>query len=528
MPSSSSSSSSSNPKYSEVEIRVKCSGLANKDTFSKSDPQCILLVQGPGGPDAEYVEVCRTEKVENNLNPEFETGLRIPYFFQQRQHIRLQLIDCDGRTDGKYRGASLGHYDCRLTQLLGKSVTAEMEEGKGKITLQCEEVSNCKDMVEFRGVTGNMKSKEDYYLVWHRTGEGDPVLIHRTQYPPKSASKSKHPEWPEFSLSADVLDKGDDSRKIVVEVWDWDRIGSDDHIGTCTFFREELLKGGRHTLTKPVMHTKKGKEKEVGTLTFDYEVSVGYSFVDYLKAGLELNMFMAIDFTGSNGHPADADSLHAQGPHNQYAQAIESLGDVLSQYDSDGMIEAYGYGAKLPDGTTSHCFPLNMDLKGELAEVHGVKGVLHHYEHFIKDVMKGEAHFSGPTNFRRFLDRLNFLARVEPGKPANKCYVGIILTDGAISDLSETVERIVVGSHEPIFLIIVGVGDADFSTMSSLDADDGPLKAGSKVQFHDNVQFVEKRRFTDGTAFTNAVLGELPDQVVRYMKYKGLRPGGLP
>jgi hypothetical protein len=44
----------------------------------------------------------------------------------------------------------------------------------------------------------------------------------------------------------------------------------------------------------------------------------------------------------------------------QYQQAMASVGSVLLEYDSDKMIPAYGYGAKI-NGTTSHCFPLNFN-----------------------------------------------------------------------------------------------------------------------------------------------------------------------
>lgn len=34
-------------------------------------------------------------------------------------------------------------------------------------------------------------------------------------------------------------------------------------------------------------------------------------FLDYIRGGVELNLILAIDFTGSNGIPSCKDSLHA-------------------------------------------------------------------------------------------------------------------------------------------------------------------------------------------------------------------------
>lgn len=48
------------------------------------------------------------------------------------------------------------------------------------------------------------------------------------------------------------------------------------------------------------------------------------TFVDYLRGGLELNMVIAIDFTGSNGTPTQPTSLHYMDKTklNQYQMAI--------------------------------------------------------------------------------------------------------------------------------------------------------------------------------------------------------------
>lgn len=51
----------------------------------------------------------------------------------------------------------------------------------------------------------------------------------------------------------------------------------------------------------------------------------------------------------------------------------------------------------------------------------------------------------------------------------------LIITDGVISDLQQTIDEIVDGSSLPLSIIIVGVGSADFSSMDVLDADDQPL-----------------------------------------------------
>jgi hypothetical protein len=51
----------------------------------------------------------------------------------------------------------------------------------------------------------------------------------------------------------------------------------------------------------------------------------------------------------------------------------------------------------------------------------------------------------------------------------------LIITDGKIHNIDATIDQIVRGSSLPLSIIIVGVGNADFSSMDVLDADESPL-----------------------------------------------------
>ena len=61
------------------------------------------------------------------------------------------------------------------------------------------------------------------------------------------------------------------------------------------------------------------------------------SFSDYLKEGMQISLIGAIDFSYSNGAAENPNSLHniTSGQSNQYEQALEAVGNILSNYDSD-------------------------------------------------------------------------------------------------------------------------------------------------------------------------------------------------
>ncbi len=102
-----------------------------------------------------------------------------------------------------------------------------------------------------------------------------------------------------------------------------------------------------------------------------------YSFLDYIFNGLQLSLNIAVDFTLSNKDPTDPTSLHYFDlAHNQYLQAITSVGQILENYDSDKRFTLLGFGARVPYllDKTSHCFALNGDIFNP--EVVGMQGVI--------------------------------------------------------------------------------------------------------------------------------------------------------
>jgi hypothetical protein len=70
-------------------------------------------------------------------------------------------------------------------------------------------------------------------------------------------------------------------------------------------------------------------------------------------------------------------SSHRYQP-NEYASAIQTVGSIVQDYDSDKLFPTLGYGAKLPDGTVSHCFSLTGDEANPFCQ--GVGGIIEAYK----------------------------------------------------------------------------------------------------------------------------------------------------
>lgn len=243
-------------------------------------------------------------------------------------------------------------------------------------------------------------------------------------------------------------------------------------------------------------------------------------------------MVVAIDFTGSNGDPNLPDSLHYIDPLvdtkgfqklNPYQQAITSVGRVLGPYDSDQQYPVYGFGARLrgPDGrpgVVSHCFP----VYGGGVEVHGVEGILKAYVDCLKNVT-----LSGPTLFGPLIRAATQIAQASSCTQEKQQYtILMILTDGVINDFDQTIAAIIDASQQPMSIIIIGVGSADFSDMKKLDSDGQMLRQAGKVAARDIVQFVSYNELIKKgiSALAEGVLAEIPGQLLDYMKFNNIKP----
>ena len=216
--------------------------------------------------------------------------------------------------------------------------------------------------------------KSDPFLEISRSTESNQyILVHRSEV----IKNNLDPDWRQFNIKVRALCNGDDDRDIKVDVFDWNRSGDHEIIGTFHTNMRKLRAGPGADNVYDVVNEKKrnkkgSKYKNSGTVSLKKSlVQLVPSFLDYIQGGTQVNFTLAIDFTGSNGNPTDPRSLHYRGdpsrpnmPPNQYVTAIRSVGDIVQDYDSDKMFPALGFGARIPptgqvekDILYSHLFP---------------------------------------------------------------------------------------------------------------------------------------------------------------------------
>ena len=412
----------------------------------------------------------------DSQNPNWTTQILLDYRFEEVQTYQVEIYDKD---DGPVTNLAL-HQRCgtaafRLGVLMcSASQTTKLGLVGGHpgsfVTIRGEIVANTRDEFECTFAGSKLANKDGFF------GKSDPFLdISRIRedgsfvhvFKNKPIMDNLSPTWPVVRIPLQKLCNGDIDRPIQIDIFDFDKDGTHDSMGGVLTSVRGLL-DSRGKPFNVIEKDKKSKSGYVnsGTLTaINPSIRSKPGLLEYIRGGLEISLSVAIDFTGSNGHPSQPNSLHYLSGNpaqlNQYESAIVAVGSVVENYDADKMFPVMGFGCQVLGpagyGHVEHCFPV---YAGGY-EVSGVGGILQAY----RDVLP-RVNLSGPTMFSPVLNYSIQNIRSKGGctQQQQRYNILLILTDGQINDMPSTIDSLVEASKLPISVIIVGVGNADFSS----------------------------------------------------------------
>jgi hypothetical protein len=352
-------------------------------------------------------------------------------------------------------------------------------------------------------------------------GLSDPYFFLTTDrgvrlYRSETIDTTLDPVWRETPVLAidDLVARRGRERRVRFDCFDADLIGSDDAMGGFDFFLKQILElaasGDEAAFT-----LRDAAGGTFGTVYMRARRERLPSLLDMLRGGLQLNLNVAIDFTSLNGQPYEPDSLHsrvrATRP-NVYTRAIQAVGEVLIEYDSDKLVPLYGFGAQVAGASVSHAFSLTMRSD---PNVRGIDGVLAAYTAFLQ---RTDVTFASPAHFAPIITTVAAAARAAK----NTYTVLLLLTNGMFNDRDAAIDAIVAADDAPLSIVIVGVGYTDFQAMMDLDGDMQRLTArNGRVCRRDLVQFVPFKDFEQpgaAVALSDQVLEELPRQVTEWAR----------
>ncbi|WKY04569.1 hypothetical protein Q1695_005517 [Nippostrongylus brasiliensis] len=519
-------------------LTIETSKIKDANQVTSTNLNCAVLYYTTQADGTEgWVRIGRTEVAWNTMKPQFTRKIQIDYFFDQHQRLKFEMYDIDKEYKDLSRQRLLGVTECLLAEIISvrsfqRPIIATNGSHCGTITISAEEAEELSvGDAEFHVRAEKLDRKDlfgapDPFLKIYRIlDDNGRQLVYQSEYIRKTAS----PMWRIFRINMQMLCGGDKKRPFVVECWDRTITGRHQYIGECSISINGII--AKRNAPVPLINETRAKRgihccggyMNSGMLHFlHFQIVKRYSFVEYIKAGTQLDFAVAIDLTASNGDPRKPTSLHyisdGERP-SPYEMVISAIVDICQHYNRKEIFNAYGFGAIIP-GTRKVSPVFNLNLSDD-SEVQGLGGILNAYHSCVPVVR-----LYGPTNFAPVI---NEAARAIEFRDGSRYQILLIITDGAVCDMSSTKKAIIDASNLPMSIIIVGVGTEDFSSMNELVVDE--LRHDGRTVQRDIAQFIALRDLSHGhaaeTALANAVrevLEKIPNQMTLYMEINGFVP----
>lgn len=443
-------------------------------------------------------------KTASQLQIKFDKFFIMEYYFEKEQPIGFEVCINNSKSLVK---TTLG----KIMGSRGQVFNSTLPSGE-TISVQGKSLMNSSYVAYFDiSIMGALNNNDYYFVIKDMGTQNRPS--NNLLYKSEAKIGMNALEFNQLSIQTHYLGNGDlQNNYIAIEIHDF---YSQEILGEHVSVINELIaKSAEIELKEPNL-----KRKAI----IKCKLIKQYTFLDYLRGGMQIALTIGIDFTKSNRDPFDPQSLHniSSNQMNAYECAIKSCGTIVGFYDYDQLFPVYGYGAIVPgQNAVNHCFPIN---GGPDPNINTINGVLECYRRVLPTLR-----FYGPTYFAPIINALNDTVKADLARGNAMIYnILMILTDGQINDLDATIDALVEASFLPISVIIIGIGIGDFGNMDILDADVNPLyDRNNRKAARDLVQFVPFYKFqSDGQKLAEEVLEEVPRQVIDYYQQNNLLPG---
>ncbi|VDK75390.1 unnamed protein product [Litomosoides sigmodontis] len=404
-----------------------------------------------------FDQIGQTETIVGNVNPVFTRRCHVSYCFERSQKLRNQV---DGNSE-RFTGV-ITKVECILGEVLSRGGFIELplfpNEGISFLRLEINEakLSGQAVRLQFKGHSLHAPSSDcplNAYFMMYLVPEGAPkLLLYKSE-----AITEKNPVWRTFLVPVSHFSFASASCSIEIDVYNYNVNREDKLIGKCATSFDQLMRGNG-ALNAYKLSTREGKKGSASLELVNVLQVASSSFIDFLKAGTQIHFSVAVDFTASNGNPLDPSSLHYIHPHkfNPYMTALNAVTSVIGKYNRHGRIAALGFGAQTPPDYK------NGDAKDP--HVNGIDGVLNAYRTSLLSVRP-----YAPTDYSEVIyHTYKFGAAVQRQGRSDHYFVLLIVTDGCVTNPERTVNAIVDCAELPVSIVIVGVGNGDFSPMRHL------------------------------------------------------------
>lgn len=529
----------------KLELSIEAKNLKNvAGAFKGTSDPFAVVTQVATTPDERPRVLGKTEVVKNNLSPHWAKLFTFEYQLGSPASLAINIFDEVQKSENKSMGSAVFEVDSLLaarggtkTKRIrnGGTLTAVIRKSQGAGVLRFKMSG-----VGLKNQEGFLRKSDPFFELARRDDIAGGKTLN-TIFRSEVVKDNLSPDWKQVNIELSQLCGGNLDLPFFVKLYDYESDGKHEAMGQFETTVNAMIQGAGNS---PIPVSLKGKDagsvvlhkaelslprSEVSSEELVQEnmsqVSVSPAvipkmvnkptFIDYISGGCQLNVTVAIDFTGSNGDPRQPGTLHylhQDGQLNDYEKAMTSILSILQKYDHDKKFPVLGFGAKF-DGEVRHAFTC-----GAAPEAIGVEGVRNAY----RQVFDSGLVMSRPTVFNEVIEfAANRAEQSLNAALASGCQaysILLLLTDGCVSDIPATAECLKRMADKPISVVMVGVGSADFSGMDFLD------NIGNSA-VRDVAQFVPFNDYSESPSDLSAVtLHEVPRQLTTFFQNRGIQP----
>jgi len=503
-----------NDKIDEIEFTLACTEIRFPDRRYRYHPQIKFYIREQG----EFSLYDQTEVVHGVKNPIFKQKFNIPCYSGVVLNMKFELLDSQSNDDLKFLGQaiinseeifhsthhtkvieimSLTHKVCDL--ILRWRVPAQASKD---LLLTVEGFD-----LKYHTSWFSKSDIKGFFRIDRWMSEDDYLNV----YESNQVDETKNPKWQPFRIRSSQISKNEMKIPIKIKFLYYEH-DAERFLGEAVFTLDQVFNG---STMFPLLD--KAKQKRLGTIRIKCQVLEKLNYLTDDLSEAKLNVILGIDFSDSQKRINGSDSTHSRNQlSSQYETGLTNLFNLLYELNCKQEIPVYGFGGlKKPSSSPKakkeenlSCFSITRDPTNY--KVSSLTEAISDYNKCIfNDTLGGQA------NFAEIIQKAIGIASFNQLQGLKEYTILVLLTDGIIQDLENTLNSIIEAANIPLSIIMIGIGDGDFESFESLDSQLGLYETARR----DYVSFIAYRDFIEDTnQLKNKLMQEIPEQILEYVE----------
>lgn len=452
-----------NKNFHLINLFVNADGLPDVGFFTKTDPICVLSIEGDDGP----IEYGRTEVCWNYLDPWWARPFTIMVDPNKPMLLYFDIYDISSNSYRLKDQKHLGSTQIDLSTLLNnKKHSAKLDISSnenddqsvvGYLTINFFDVEpDCFGGSRYTFGVKNIVSDE------RKLTRTNPFFVvqrlekHSNYFVPvfKSAvfPKANSCMWKEVTFSHQFICGNDLKTPLRISVFDFYERDTDNFVGACDTSLEEIMKAGN------LKFNLKGKSgKIVGEFIANFNGEVKQPLLsDYLLKGAHYNPVLAVDFSSTKYNSSNYTNkdLHFGPGTFSYQNAINDTADAMRILINGAPYNIIGMNDKV--FTISESAPSLKEINSDYMDA------------------KFVASFSETINLKGAIEHAMKGAE-ERWETSRAITTLIIISNGKFSELQKSIDLLIECESKPLIVLLVMMGDERSELQAILGQNNGAL-----------------------------------------------------